>query len=99
MTKMRPKHYRQQIYDYVEELLGRPLSFEEHDVLRDMIIDYVFSANNLRAIADRMFCIHDWKVDKKIEGGEKVKLYVKCVKCDKRTQKKMSVHSVRVMGE
>ena len=95
--KRRPKHYRQQIYDYIEEMLGRPLTFEEHDTLRDMIGDYVFSMANMRAIFARTLCIHDWKVDKKVEAdGQKFKMYVKCVKCDKRTSKKMSYHSLRV---
>ncbi len=94
--KRRPKHYRQQIYDYVEELLERPLTFDEHDVLRDMMGEYVFSAGNISAVIARVICAHDWKVDKKIEGGEKPKLYVKCMKCDKRTQKKMPMRSVRV---
>ncbi len=92
----RPKHYRQQIYDYIEELLDRPLTFEEHDILRDFIIDYVFSVANLRTILSRAFCIHDWKVDKKIEAGEKLRLYVKCIKCDKRTKRKMPTRSMRV---
>ena len=94
--KKQPKHYRQQMYDYIEELLGRPLTFEEHDVLRDMIVDYVFSTRNMRAILARMFCLHDWKIDKKIEAGEKFRLYVKCAKCDKRTFKKMPTRSMRV---
>lgn len=96
MDTKRPKHYRQQIYDYIEELMGRPLSFEEHDALRDMIGEYVFSVANMRAILSRVFCAHDWKVDKKIEGGERVRLYVKCMKCDKRTSKKMPTRSMRV---
>jgi hypothetical protein len=94
--KRRPKHYRQQIYEYVEELLGRPLTFDEHDVLRDMIGEYVFSVANMRAILSRTLCHHDWKVDKKVEAGEKIRLFVKCVKCDKRTYKKMSTHSLRI---
>ena len=91
-----PKHYRQQIYDYIEELLGRPLTFDEHDTLRDMMGEYVFSASNLRAMLRRTFCLHDWKIDKKVEAGEKLRLYVKCSKCDKRTKKKLKQHSVRV---
>lgn len=94
--KKRPKHYRREIYDYVEELLGRPLTFDEHDTLRDMMMEYVFSTRNLRSMLSRTFCRHDWKVDKKVEGGEQFKLYVKCVKCDKRTQKKMPTRSMRV---
>ncbi|MDB4992423.1 MAG: hypothetical protein JWL75_668 [Parcubacteria group bacterium] len=94
--KQRPKHYRQRIYDYIEELLERPLTFDEHDILRDMIGEYVFSVGNIRAVLSRAVCSHDWKVDKKIEGGEKLRLFVKCVKCDKRTSKKMPVHSIRV---
>lgn len=94
--KKRPKHYRREIYDYVEELLERPLSFEEHDMLRDMMMEYVFSTRNMRSMVARAFCLHDWKVDKKVEGGEQFKLYVKCTKCDKRTQKKMPTHSMRV---
>lgn len=94
--KRRPKHYRQQIYEYVEELLGRPLTFDEHDQLRDMMGEYVFSAANMRAILGRMVCAHDWKVDKRLELGEKPQLYVKCMKCDKRTTKRMPVRSVRL---
>jgi hypothetical protein len=94
--KRRPKHYRQHIYDYVEELLGRSLTLEEHDALRDMIGEYVFSSANLSAILSRAFCIHEWKADKKVEAGENVRLYVKCVKCDKHTTKKMPTYSVRV---
>lgn len=96
MKKRRPKHYRQQIYDYVEELTGRPLTFEEHDALRDMIGEYVFSVANLRAILWRTVCHHNWKADKKIEAGETPRMFVKCTKCDKRTTKKLPVHSVRV---
>lgn len=96
MKKKRPKHYRRQIYDYVEELLERPLTFDEHDVLRDMMGEYIFSVTNLRGVVQRMFCAHDWKVDKKIEVGERFRLYVKCTKCDKRTTKRMPMHSVRL---
>lgn len=92
----RPKHYRQQIYEYIEEMLGRPLTFEEHDDLRDMIGEYVFSSANLRAILARTFCNHDWKVDKRVELGEKFQLFVKCTKCDKRTTKRMPMRSVRL---
>lgn len=94
--KTRPKEYRQQIYDYVEELTGRPLTFDEHDVLRDMIGEYVFSMANMRAMFSRALCAHDWKTDKKMEVGNRPRLYVKCIKCDKRTTKKMPVHSVRL---
>lgn len=96
MSKKRPKQYRQQIYDYVEELLGRPLTFDEHDVLRDMMGEYVFSVSNLRGVAQRLFCRHDWKVDKKVEVGERFRLYVKCTKCDKRTTKRMPMHSAHL---
>lgn len=94
--KTRPKEYRQQIYDYVEELLERPLTFDEHDILRDMIGEYVFSMSNIRAMLGRALCHHDWKTDKKVEAGNKPRLFVKCIKCDKRTTKKMPVHSVRI---
>jgi hypothetical protein len=94
--RQRPKHYRQQIYDYIEEMLGRPLTFDEHDKLRDMIGEYVFSMANMRAILGRTFCAHKWKPDKKVEAGEKVRLYVKCVKCDKRTTHKMKTRSARI---
>lgn len=94
--KQRPKHFRQRIYDYIEELLGRPLTFDEHDILRDMIGEYVFSMGNIRAVLSRAVCAHDWKVDNKIEGGEKLRLFVKCIKCDKRTSKKMPVYSMKV---
>jgi hypothetical protein len=94
--KRRPKHYRQQIYDYVEEMLGRPLTFEEHDTLRDMIGDYVFSMANIRAILSRTLCSHQWKADKKVEMGDKPRLFVKCIKCDKRTTKKMPTYSARI---
>lgn len=92
----RPKHYRQQIYEYVEELLDRPLTFDEHDNLRDMMGEYVFSSANMRAILTRMFCAHDWKVDKRVELGEKFQLFVKCTKCDKRTTKRMPMRSARL---
>lgn len=92
----RPKHYRQKIYEYIEELLDRPLTFEEHDELRDMIGEYVFSVANMRAILSRMLCAHDWKVDKRVELGEKFQLFVKCTKCDKRTTKRMPMRSVRL---
>lgn len=95
-SRKRPKHYRQQIYDYVEELLGRPLTFDEHDDLRDMMGEYVFSVSNLRGVVQRLFCSHDWKVDKKVEvGGKRFRLYVKCMKCDKRTTKRMPLRSVQ----
>ncbi|MEA2701487.1 MAG: hypothetical protein QOE22_196 [Candidatus Parcubacteria bacterium] len=84
-----PKHYRQQIYGYIEELLGRPLTFEEHDDLRDMVSEYVFSTQNIGATIRRFFCNHDWIGDKRIESGAQTRVYVKCVKCDKRTKKRM----------
>lgn len=86
----RPRDYRQQIYGYIEELLGRPLTFEEHDDLRDMMSEYVFSTQNMGALVRRVFCVHDWTSDKKVEsGGSQTRVYVKCVKCDKRSLKKM----------
>lgn len=96
---MRPKEQRQQIYSYVEELLGRQLTFEEHDDLLDMITEYAFDTHNMKSMMRRVFCLHDWKVDKKIEAGEKLRLFVKCVKCDKRTSKKMPTRSMRVANE
>lgn len=84
-----PKDYRQQIYSYVEGLLGRPLTFEEHDDLRDMMSEYVFSMQNMRAIMRRIFCSHDWTSDKKVESGAQTRVYVKCLKCDKRSRKRM----------
>ena len=96
MTKKRPKQYRQEIYGYIESLIDRPLTFDEHDELRDMINEYVFGVTNLRSILRRALCIHDWKVDKKVEVGEKFQLYVKCTKCDKRTTRRMHVHSARL---
>jgi hypothetical protein len=83
-----PKDYRQQIYSYVEELLERPLTFEEHDDLRDMLTEYAFSMQSLGAYVRRMVCVHDWISDKKVESGSETRLYVKCAKCDKRTKKK-----------
>lgn len=94
--KRRPKHFRQQIYDYIEEIMGRPLTLDEHDTLRDMIGEYVFSVANMRAILSRMVCAHDWRPDKKIESGDKVRLYVRCTKCDKRTTRQMSTYSARI---
>lgn len=92
-----PKEYRQRVYDYVEELLGRPLTFEEHDDLRDMMNEYVFSATNLRATIRRFFCRHEWIGDKMVEGGGKhTQAYVKCIKCDKRTMKRMPTLSFDV---
>ena len=94
MSRKHPKEYRQQIYDYIEELLERPLTFDEHDQLRDMMGEYVFSVSNLRGVAKRLFCHHDWKVDKKVEAnGTRFRLYVKCLKCDKRTTKRMPMHA------
>jgi hypothetical protein len=84
-----PKDYRQQIYSYIEALLERPLTFEEHDDLRDMMSEYVFSMQNLGAITRRFFCRHEWIGDKKVESGQQTRVYVKCVKCDKRTKKRM----------
>lgn len=92
----RPKHYRQQIYEYIEQMLGRPLTLEEHDDLRDMMGEYVFSSSNIQAILRRMTCSHDWKVDKRVELGEKFQLFVKCTKCDKRTTKRMPMRSARL---
>lgn len=93
-----PKHYRQQIYGYIEELLGRSLTFEEHDDLRDMMAEYVFSMQNLGSITRRAFCFHDWTTDHigRIEGGKSPRVYVKCQKCDKRSYKKMPTISMRV---
>lgn len=96
MPRKLDKHYRQEIYGYVEELLGRGLTTDEHDQLRDIIVEYVFSTRNMRAIVRRWFCSHDWVSDKKIESGQKIRVFVKCAKCDRRTTKKLPVHSVRV---
>jgi len=91
-----PRDYRQQIYSYIEELLGRPLSFEEHDDIRDMLTEYVFSMQNIRAYTRRVFCLHEWISDKKVESGANARAYVKCAKCDKRTKKKMPAISLRL---
>ena len=92
-----PKDYRQQIYAYVEELLERPLTFEEHDDLRDMLTEYVFSMQNIGAYMRRVFCLHDWISDKKIEtSGSSPRVHVKCSKCDRRTKKKMPTISMKM---
>lgn len=85
----RPKDHRQKMYGYIEEMLGRPLTFEEHDDLRDMMSEYVFSMQNMNAVVRRIFCVHDWTSDKKVESGAQTRVYVKCLKCDKRSLKKM----------
>jgi hypothetical protein len=90
------KEYRQEIYGYVEELLGRQLTFQEHDDLRDIMVSYVFDRSNLRTLIRRVFCNHEWKIDKKIEAGEAIKMFVKCHKCDKRTKQKMPTRSVKI---
>jgi hypothetical protein len=90
-----PKDYRQQIYSYVEELLERPLTFEEHDDLRDMLTEYVFSMQSISAYMRRVFCAHEWINDKKVESGPDTRLHVKCAKCDKRTMKKMPMISMQ----
>jgi|GEM_PF-5799522 len=85
-----PKEHRQKVYDYVESLLGRPLTYEEHDDLRDIMSEYILSVTNLQAIVNRIFCTHEWIGDKMVEsGGKQTRAYVKCVKCDKRTLKRM----------
>ena len=91
-----PKDYRQQIYGYVEELLERPLTFEEHDDLRDMLTEYVFSMHNMGAYMRRVFCFHEWISDKKVESGHDTRAHVKCAKCDKRSLKKMPTISMQV---
>jgi len=93
-----PREYRQQIYGYIEELLGRPLTFEEHDDLRDMMTGYVLSTQNPGAMLRRAFCAHDWASDRigKIEGGKNPRVYVKCVKCDKRSLRKMPTISMHI---
>lgn len=96
MDQKLPKHYRQQIYGYIEELLGRPLTFEEHDDLRDMMTEYVFSGQNMSAMLRRFFCFHDWVSDRKVEGGQHARVHVKCRKCDKRTKKRMPTISMNV---
>jgi len=98
MDTKKPKEYRQQIYGYIEELLGRPLTFEEHDDLRDMMTEYVFSTQNLGAMTRRLVCWHDWTSDRigMVEGGKDSRVYVKCVKCDKRTRKKMPTISMNI---
>lgn len=91
-----PKDYRKQIYGYIEELLGRSLTYEEHDDLRDMMMEYVFSTQNMGTTVRRLFCIHDWIIDRKVEGGQQLRAHVKCRKCDKRTLKKMPSVSMKV---
>ena len=90
------KEHRQEMYDYVESLLGRHLTFEEHDTMRGIMVSYVLDASNLRTTLRRFFCIHDWNIDRKVEAGEKVRMYVKCAKCDKRTKKKMPTRSMQI---
>ena len=85
----RPKDYRQEIYSYVVGLLGRPLTYEEHDDLHDMMSEYVFSMRNMGATIRRIFCRHDWISDKKIESGQRQRAYVKCLHCDKRSFRKV----------
>lgn len=94
----RPKEYRQQIYAYIEGLLERPLTLEEHDDLRDMMTEYVFSVQNLSAMVQRFFCIHDWTSDRvgMVEGGTRSRVHVKCRKCDKRSQRQMPTISMHV---
>jgi hypothetical protein len=92
----KPKQYREEIYDYIESLLGRPLTFEEHDDLRDMMTEYVFSSQNMSSMFRKMFCSHDWISDKKIEGGQRTRVHVKCSKCDKRSYKEMPTISMRI---
>ena len=84
-----PKDFRQEIYTYIEGLLGRPLTFEEHDELREMMVGYLFSSQNLKAGFGRLFCLHEWTSDKKVESGENSRIYVKCIKCDKRSRKRI----------
>jgi hypothetical protein len=91
-----PKDYRRQIYGYIEELLGRPLSYEEHDDLRDMMMEYVFSTQNMGTVVRRIFCAHDWIIDRKVEGGREPRAHVKCRKCDKRTKKRVPSISMSV---
>ncbi len=88
MSKL-PKHYRKEIYDYIEELLGRNLTLDEHENLRDMMLEYVFSMRSMRMGFKRFFCIHQWGADRRVEGGKRPRVYVKCARCDKRTVKKM----------
>ncbi|HEY0010353.1 MAG TPA: hypothetical protein VGB97_00365 [Candidatus Paceibacterota bacterium] len=83
-----PKDYRHEIYTYIEGLLERPLSFEEHDDLQDMLNDYA-SMRNLGLYVRRALCRHNWSSDNKIEGGQKTLVHMKCTKCDKRKLKKM----------
>lgn len=83
-----PKDYRHQIYSYVEELIERPLTFDEHDDLRDMLNEYAFSKRNVVFYVRRAFCFHDWSSDNKVEAGQRTRVYVKCLKCDKRTKKR-----------
>lgn len=90
------KEYRQEVYVYVESLLGRHLTFDEHDDLRDIMVSYVLDASNMKTMLFRFFCIHEWKIDKKVEAGEKIRLYVKCLKCDTRTLKKMPTRTMRI---
>ncbi|HEY4489252.1 MAG TPA: hypothetical protein VJA87_02100 [Candidatus Paceibacterota bacterium] len=85
-----PKEYRQKVYDYVEELLGRPLTYGEHDDLRDIMSEYISSVTSLQTVVGRIFCAHEWIGDKMVESGSKqTRAYVKCVKCDKRIMKRM----------
>lgn len=94
----RPKEYRQQIYGYIEEMLGRPLTFEEHDDLRDMMTEYIFSTQNMGTVIRRTFCFHEWTSDRigQVEGGRNPKMYVKCRKCDKRSYKRTPTISMNV---
>jgi len=89
MPNKLPKEYREEIYSYVEDLLERPLTFEEHDELRDMILDYVFDMRSIRMYVRRTLCMHAWASDKKVEGGKRPVIHLKCRKCDKRKAKRM----------
>jgi hypothetical protein len=96
--KKLPKEHRQQIYGYIEELLARPLTLDEHDVLRDMMTEYAISTQDLRSMLRRYVCLHDWASDRVglVEGGTNSRMYVKCRKCDKRTSKKMPTISMNI---
>ncbi len=90
------KEHRREIYEYVEKLIGRNLTFDERDDIRSMMASYVLDASNFKTTLRRFFCIHDWNIDRKIEAGKDIRMFVKCAKCDKRTKKKMSTRSMQV---
>lgn len=76
-----PRIHRRRLYDYIEDLLDRDLTCEEHDKIRELVRTYSNDAFKPTHFLKQLFCNHDWKVEQ-VEISQVMKSFIKCRKCD-----------------